>query len=417
MTLAARLDRLRGTAASSDVDGVTERLRRARGLPDLVQTSAADDAALCRALDAQGRDGLLIVERRVDDLPVRTDAAALPETRHLSDVDWVYLDTETTGLSGGVGNLAFMVGLARHGKDGRLHVCQLLLSRFDAEAAMLRAMVDWIGPRSVVASYNGKCFDAPLLQSRLRLHRVEPMPSMRPHLDLMYPVRNAFRRHWPDCRLQTAERRLLAIRRCNDLPGAEAPAAWQAWLRDHNPRPLLDVLRHNFQDVISLVLLHDCLAGIYRGEHADQADQAAIGRAWRAAGDEIAARRIWRRAGEGLAERGKLWLAASCRRAGDLAAAERIWLQLAARGNTLAACELSKFYEHHRRDLPRALRFAMQCPADQRAVRLARLRRKLGNASQMSLWQMSSAGEGDHVAGAVGDRQAVGECAVTTRVE
>ena len=90
---------------------------------------------------------------------------------------------------------------------------------------MLAGLGDWLGPAPTLVSYNGKGFDVPVLQARTRLHGHRYDWSGPDHMDLLYTVRRAYRRHWPDCRLQTAERRLLAIRRVDDLPGAEAPAA------------------------------------------------------------------------------------------------------------------------------------------------------------------------------------------------
>lgn len=417
MKLADRLDRLRGTTPRPTQTAIAEGLRHSGRRPTAPRTDGQHDADLRAALQAAGDDGLLVVDRQVDlpsPMPVPGD---LPESRRLAAADWIYIDTETTGLSGGVGNLAFMVGLARADGAGALQVRQLLISRFDAEASMLRAMNDWLNARSLLVSYNGRCFDVPLLLARLRLLRVEDRLSSCAQLDLMFTVRRAFRRHWPDCRLQTAERRLLGLTRVDDLPGAEAPGAWRAWLQRGDPAPLAGVLAHNRQDVISLALLHCRLAGLYAGGERPGVDHAAIGRAWRDAGDEQRARQVWRRAGTRLCESGSLQLAASYRRGGDWQAAVSLWSRLFARGSRAAACELSKYYEHRRRDPRQALRFAAHCEPEERVPRIARLQRKLGDSAQLPLCYAESAGESDQVAGTVGGRQAACEQACTTRGE
>ena len=397
MTLAARLDRLRTGRAGVGEQGVEERLPGPRRPPDVEHQAQTTEAALAAALGATCRDGLFCRDD-VNALPVSAcDLGALPEVHTKDDADWIYLDTETTGLSGGVGNIAFMVGVARVDTQGQLQVRQFVLGRFAAEPAMLRAMADWIGPNARLVSYNGRCFDVPLLQSRLCLHRIDCRLAGLPHLDLMYTVRRAFRRHRPDCRLQTAERRLLDIERVDDLPGAEAPAAWQAWLSRRQSAPLNGVLRHNLQDLASLALLHRRLVAVYAGDGPMGMDHATVGRAWFDAGDERRARQVWQQAASRLDESAALQLAVSYRRAGDWATAESLWLVLFERGSRAAACELSKFYEHRRRDLAQALRFAGCCEPTERATRLARLGRKLGRDAQLALWQLSSVGEGDEI--------------------
>ena len=311
---------------------------------------------------------------------------ALPEVCDLDAPDWVYLDTETTGLSGGVGNLAFMVGVARY-RGGNLQVCQFLLAGFAGEQRMLSDLVHWIGPRAVLVSYNGKCFDLPLLDARSRLYRNDRDLSALPHLDLMYSVRRAYQRHWPDCRLQTAERRLLDLQRVGDLPGAEAPAAWQAWLRDGRTRRLAQVMRHNYQDVVSLALLHRRLTQDYAGAPRSGLNHAAVGAAWNAVGRADLARQVWERAGGFLGDRGRLQLAALYRRQGQWPQAEALWMALHAQGDATAARELSKYYEHRRHDYRKALDFAVCCEAWERETRVARLERKIGGTLQLPLLQ------------------------------
>lgn len=170
------------------------------------------------------------------------------------------IDTETTGLSGGSGTRAFLIGAADW-QDGQLRVRQLLLTALGAEAAMLDAFVDWLMPRPVLLSYNGKCFDVPLLRTRLRLHRRSPKALDLAHVDLLYGVRRRYRGRWENCRLATAERELLDLARGNDLPGSEAPAAFRRWLREGDPEGITRAATHNAQDLISLVQLAIRLGG------------------------------------------------------------------------------------------------------------------------------------------------------------
>ena len=233
MNIAGRLNRLR-ESAGAPAPPLPASCAKAR-LAEPPESPRRRDLELAQQLQAQRLDRGLVVRDLVHPLPERAgasiDRSQLPGVQDAVDPDWVYLDTETTGLSGGVGTLAFMVGVARFQDDASLQVRQYLLADFAAEARMLRDLEDWIGGSAVLVSYNGKCFDLPLLAGRARMHRLaSALPSLR-HLDLMYAVRRAYRGHWPDCRLQTAERRRLGLQRVDDLPGSAAPAAWQAWLR------------------------------------------------------------------------------------------------------------------------------------------------------------------------------------------
>lgn len=171
---------------------------------------------------------------------------------------FVCFDTETTGLAGGTGTRAFMIGAADwHG--GGLRVRQLLITTLAAEAAMLRIFASWLDADTVLVSYNGRSYDAPLLAARYRLARQTDPLRGRCHVDLLGAVRRRYRGQWPDCRLATVERRLLGVVREDDLPGAKAPAAWLACLRHGHRGDLLRVLAHNHQDVVSLARLLEAL--------------------------------------------------------------------------------------------------------------------------------------------------------------
>ena len=176
----------------------------------------------------------------------------------------LHFDTETTGLAGGTGTRAWMIGAAGWQDDGRFRLRQLTITRMNAETEMLRTFATWLKPDTVLVSYNGKCYDSPLLKTRYRLARLPCPLTGLGHLDLLHPVRRHWKGVWENCRLATAERDLLDVVREDDLPGSEAPAAWLSYLRGGSAVNLRRVLTHNSQDLKSLagVLLH--LAGLPR---------------------------------------------------------------------------------------------------------------------------------------------------------
>ena len=168
----------------------------------------------------------------------------------------LFFDTETTGLAGGTGTRAFMIGAAdwhcddAHG-DG-LRIRQLLITTMAAESAMLELFASWLTPHTVLSSYNGRCYDAPLLKTRYRLARMRDPLAGLDHVDLLFPTRRRYRGVWENCRLATVERELLRILREDDLPGSQAPAAWLAYLRGGAATNLRRVAAHNHQDVVTL---------------------------------------------------------------------------------------------------------------------------------------------------------------------
>jgi uncharacterized protein YprB with RNaseH-like and TPR domain len=174
----------------------------------------------------------------------------------------LHFDTETTGLAGGTGTRAWMIGAADWQADGRFRLRQLTTTTMGAETTMLRTFASWLQADTVLVSYNGKSYDSPLLKTRYRLARLPDPLSGLGHLDLLHPVRRHWKGVWENCRLATAERELLGVVREDDLPGSEAPAAWLSYLRGGSAVNLRRVLAHNSQDLKSLagVLLH--LAGL-----------------------------------------------------------------------------------------------------------------------------------------------------------
>jgi len=188
------------------------------------------------------------------DWPSRPDVIDARFARLDDPVDAKHLmhfDTETTGLAGGTGMRAFMIGAADWVGE-RFRIRQLTITTMGAEAAMLRTFASWLDQDSVLVSYNGKCYDAPLLATRYRLARLaNPLMGLR-HLDLLHPVRRRWKGVWENCRLATAERQLLGVVREDDLPGSEAPAAWLTYLRGGSAANLRRVADHNAQDLRSL---------------------------------------------------------------------------------------------------------------------------------------------------------------------
>ncbi|HEY6941112.1 ribonuclease H-like domain-containing protein [Dokdonella sp.] len=258
MTIVDRLRALQrqagrpGPRGEPDSD-VRQALRRLIGARD--RSAGLAREALAAPVGAQVANGLHLVEQRIPwDGPRDLALPGGSDPLHVHRERVACFDTETTGLAGGVGTKAFMIGLAQWRGDS-LHVRQLYLSALAGESDMLRLFASWLAPDAILVSYNGRSYDAPLLKGRYRMHRhTHPFDALQ-HVDLLHPVRRAYRGQWSDCRLKTVERELLGIVRENDLPGSEAPAAWLAFLRGRSAHPLKRVAEHNRQDVVTLAAL------------------------------------------------------------------------------------------------------------------------------------------------------------------
>lgn len=165
----------------------------------------------------------------------------------------LFLDTETTGLSGGAGTTVFLTGIGFADGDAFI-VEQIFLRSFEEEPAALSHIASRLGERPLQVTFVGKSFDRHRLQNRMVLHRIESGVMDPRHLDLYYLARRAYGAVLPDCRLRTVEEQRLGLRRHDDLPGSEAPQAWIDWLHDRTG-PVDRVLEHNRLDVLSLVTL------------------------------------------------------------------------------------------------------------------------------------------------------------------
>lgn len=315
----------------------------------------------------------------------------------------LFLDLETTGLAGGAGTYAFLVGCGWFA-HGAFHVRQFFLSTFAAEPFLLDAVAELVSGHGVLVTFNGKTFDVPLLETRFAMHRRPNPLDGRPHLDLLHPAR----RLWRDdegaagCRLSALEQRVCGHVRDGDVPAFEIPSRYFRYVRTGDPRPLGAVFEHNRLDLLSLALL-TARAGRLLDQGAAAADTAreaiGLGRLYEAGGRFEEARVCYAHAARALpstpdevraeALRAYARLLRRERRYGEAAAAWKELLQLRSAPAPIvseATEALAIHHEHRLRDPETARVFALQslrveAGAGRRAAlrhRLARLDRKVG---------------------------------------
>jgi uncharacterized protein YprB with RNaseH-like and TPR domain len=311
----------------------------------------------------------------------------------VSPAEWAFLDTETTGLAGGTGTCAFLVGVGRITPEG-FRVRQFFMRDYSEEASLLDAVTRHLAPFRVLITYNGKTFDQPLLETRYRLNRSRPPFGKLEHLDLLHGARRLWKLRYESCRLVDLENQVLGFEREGDVPGALIPYLYFEYLRTQRAARLLPVFHHNATDILTLA----CLTGIVPLAFQDpenlpfrhSSEIAGIARWLRQAGDLEQARALFRRAiytvvpGAGLPDHllfRTLWdLAALERKLGAEEQAVAIWNDLAEARNPFripALEELAKHYEHRQKDLPRALETTRSALAQEDSPALRRREQRL----------------------------------------
>jgi len=178
----------------------------------------------------------------------------------------LYLDIETSGLSGGAGTYAFLVALASVEPQG-VRLWQGFLREPGEERALLAEVALRIARAGALVSFFGKSFDRHRLEDKMRMHGLAPPFASALHLDLYWPCRRLYGASLPDGRLATMERALCGLARAQDLPGSLAPAAWFDYLAGRGHR-LEAVFRHNEDDVLSLLTLAAHLGRVHLGARA-----------------------------------------------------------------------------------------------------------------------------------------------------
>jgi uncharacterized protein len=210
------------------------------------------------------------------DVSLRRLLADVPEEA-LDPTQWLFLDTETTGLAGGTGTYAFLVGLAWWDAGG-LEVEQLFLRDHSEEHAMLEALAARMAERRVLVTFNGRSFDWPLLETRYRMTRRISAMTPAAHLDLLHPARQLWRLKFGSVRLMELERNVLipdcgiAWRREGDIPGELIPQAYFSYLRGGGPEALSQVFRHNQMDLRGLAALATRLVALLADPHRASSD-------------------------------------------------------------------------------------------------------------------------------------------------
>jgi uncharacterized protein len=305
--------------------------------------------------------------RRLNDLLcLSPDPIALPELASTGTLDRLaFLDTETTGLAGGTGTLAFLIGIASF-LDGEIRLRQYFLFDPSGEAQMLEDVLSEVLGSSALVTFNGRQFDVPVMQARtvLRLRRLRAFEGLS-HLDLLPHARRLWRGRMESCALSALEPAILGVYRSEeDVPGMAIPALYREYLTSGDARPLERVLYHNRLDILSMVTLAAELIALYglsADEIEDSGDALAMARAFQRQGAWDRAEALYRAALRGAIQSESAFseFAHLLKKTGRIEDAVPLW-------EAWAACnanawepriELAKHCEWRLRDVAQALRW------------------------------------------------------------
>lgn len=319
------------------------------------------------------------------------DCSPSPVTR------WAFLDTETTGLAGGTGTYAFLIGVGSVSEEG-FRVRQFFMRDYEEEPSLLEALSDHLARFDVLVTYNGKTYDQPLLETRYRMCRMRPPFSRMQHLDLLHGARRLWKLRLESCRLVDLENQILGVEREGDVPGELIPFLYFEYLRTKQAFRLIPVFHHNAIDILTTACLTAIVPWAFRDPSTAQvahgADLVGIARWLAANGEREQALGLMRRAVEiGLPDAllfRTLWDTACLeKKCGCEDAALSVFAELAQSPNPyrVAALEaLAKHYEHREKNYAIALEMVASARAagdsEELARRQARLEKRLAAQSR-----------------------------------
>jgi uncharacterized protein len=337
-----------------------------------------------------GSVGIVDLESLSHDL---LDPISNGQIRGVPPQKWCFLDTETTGLAGGSGTYAFLVGVGRITSQG-FRVRQFFMRDFGEEASQLSALTEHLKQFEVLITYNGRTFDQPLLETRYRMARQRPPFSSLEHLDLLFGARRLWNLRFDSCRLVELENQILGVERQGDLPGDLIPYVYFEYVRTQEIFRLLPVFHHNAIDILTLACLTAIVPRAFhspdQAEFSHGAEMIGLARWWRQAEQHENALALFRQAieqnlSDDLLFR-TLWdIAVLEKKLGREHAALPVLTDLAASRNPWRAAafvELAKYYERRERNYALALemtRSAMELePSHALERRASRLEKRAG---------------------------------------
>lgn len=275
-----------------------------------------------------------------------------------------FLDVETTGIAGGAGTYAFLVGIGWF-EEQNFRIRQLFMRDYSEERALIALVEETLGPLTSMVSFNGKAFDVPVLEGRFIMSRRRFPLSTVPHLDLLFTARRLWRLRLEGCSLSNLEANILGLQRQGDVPSHLVPQIYFDYLRYGRVDPLRGVFYHNAQDILSLVALAALSCQVFEDPFHNEAEHGedlySLGRLYLQVGMSRRAETVLRGAldadlPEGLRPAAFRHLSFHYKRQQRWDEAVDLWHRAIKEnhGRLYPFVELAKFYEHRARDFQTA---------------------------------------------------------------
>jgi uncharacterized protein YprB with RNaseH-like and TPR domain len=282
--------------------------------------------------------------------------------------DILFIDTETTGLSGGTGTMVFMVGLGYFTKAGFL-TKQYFLDNPSDELALIIQLNSILEKFKILVSYNGSSFDIPLLKTRFLINRVEPPFKQFQHLDLLHLSRKLWKLRLPAIKLRDVETEILHfIREEEEVPGWMVPQIYFDFVRNRDARPLKGVFYHNCMDVLSLAIIFNFISDMLSdpGSNGDihRLDLLSIARLFETNGFLDESTKLYKKSldtglPDDISPKILFKYGQICYRLSQPEMALEFWNLAFQNGDFSSAIQISKYYEHRLKKYDEALKWAM----------------------------------------------------------
>jgi hypothetical protein len=293
--------------------------------------------------------------------------AKAPSTPALQSL--VFLDTETTGLSGGTGTMPFMIGAGRF-RENQFVVEQFFVRNPAEETAQLAALSEFVEGVEGIVTYNGKAFDLPIINTRYIMQRLSNPFNAATHFDLLPFTRRIWKSRLGQCNLGNIEKHVLGFEREQaDIPGYLVPDFYREFLFTGDATHMPGIFYHNEIDVLSLSALFSWLAALLEDpsdeRFTDPGDLLSVGRVLEVLEREHLAEQVYtsdrlQHLSETDRQKSLILRAKLQKRQGKVEEASVLWQEAALAGSLEAMVELAKYFEHHVRDYEAALRCTEQ---------------------------------------------------------
>jgi len=277
----------------------------------------------------------------------------------------LFIDTETTGLAGGTGTYAFLIGLGYFEND-LLWIEQLFLTDISGEQVLLLELEKYLERFKTFVSFNGKSFDIPLIRNRFIFNLMEDATAGFENLDLLHLSRRIWKNTLPDCSLGTIEREILGIIRHQeeDISGSEIPQEYFYYLETRDSTDMVKVMYHNYYDILSMVVLLDKMSEILVNHDSVEILEEIFGMAklFYDQDDSDKAEKLFLKilTIHPHHKESRKRLSYLYKRSNDMSEAVELWIKAAGNKEIYALIELAKYNEHYLKNIPVALNYTQE---------------------------------------------------------